>query len=155
MLTTSYEGIIMTLQSDKNIPELPPAPDPAKPSIGQLFANLSNQISTLFRDEISLAKVEAVSKVTRIGKGGVILAVAGVLALYLLAFLLHTCAWAIGGALGSPALGYLITSGILLLIVLIVLIVGILNFKAAKKHTVAPVNGLKDSARALVKGVKK
>lgn len=86
-------------------------------TIGQLVSDATNDLSTLVRGEIELAKTEVTDGVTKLGKGAVFFAIAGVLALYMLGLLLLAAAWGIG-ALGLPMwASLLIVSGVLLLII--------------------------------------
>jgi hypothetical protein len=56
--------------------------DPGKePSIGELVGKMSSQVTGLVKGEIALAKAEASAKISKIAGGGVLLAVAGILAL--------------------------------------------------------------------------
>jgi uncharacterized membrane protein YqjE len=50
--------------------------------VGQLVSQLSEQVSTLVRDELTLARVEMVEKGKRAGTGAGLLGGAGVIALY-------------------------------------------------------------------------
>jgi hypothetical protein len=49
-------------------------------SLGELFGDLSREISTLVRDEVTLAKTEMTQKAVKVGKSMGMLAVGGVLA---------------------------------------------------------------------------
>ena len=73
--------------------ELPTEPKVPEKSIGQLFAGLTSDLSTLMRKEVELAKVETKEEVARAGKAGGLLgggAFAGYLALL---FLSLAAAW--------------------------------------------------------------
>jgi uncharacterized membrane protein YqjE len=59
-------------------------------STGDLVSRLTEQVSTLVRDELTLARQEMVQKGKRAGKGAGLLGAAGVLALYGLATLFVT-----------------------------------------------------------------
>ena len=61
-----------------------------QPSTAELISQLSEQVSTLVRDELALARVEMTEKGKRAGKGAGLLGGGGVLALYGLAALLFT-----------------------------------------------------------------
>ncbi len=52
------------------------------PSIGELFANLSTQITSLVRGEIELTKAKATAYVTKMGMGAGLLVGAALFALY-------------------------------------------------------------------------
>ncbi|MET0418078.1 MAG: phage holin family protein, partial [Actinoplanes sp.] len=57
---------------------------------GQLVTQLTEQVSTLVRDELTLARIEMVEKGKRAGKGAGLLGGAGVVALYGVGALLVT-----------------------------------------------------------------
>jgi len=61
-----------------------------QPSTAELVSQLSEQVSTLVRDELALARVEMTEKGKRAGKGAGLLGGGGVLALYGLGALLFT-----------------------------------------------------------------
>ena len=87
-------------------PYAPREPDAGLP---ELISRLTDQSSTLFRQEIELAKTELKQEIRTAGRAGGLIggaALAGLFALLLLSF---AVAWALGdiGAL-NPALGFLI-----------------------------------------------
>jgi hypothetical protein len=96
---------------------LPADPDLNRPQqIGHTLAEISEKASLLVREEIALAKAEVTQKATRLGKGAVVVAAAGVFAVLGLIFLLHTIAWLFVEIIGGPIFwGFLITTGILFL----------------------------------------
>lgn len=101
-------------------------------TIGQLVSDATNDLSTLVRGEIELAKSEVTQSVSRAGKGGAMMAVAGVLALYALGLLFFAAAWGIEAA-GLPLwAGLLIVAGVILLVVGILVLIGIKEFKKVK-----------------------
>lgn len=57
--------------------------------LGELFADLASETSTLFRNEVALAKVELTDKATRVGKNVASLVIGGAIAY---AALLAICA---------------------------------------------------------------
>ena len=63
---------------------------PADASTAELVSHMSEQVSTLVRDELALARVEMTEKGKRAGKGAGLLGGAGVLALYGVSALLVT-----------------------------------------------------------------
>ena len=69
--------------------EEPTAAKARPASMGELFATLSSQITTLINGEIELNKLKAKNFVKKIGVGGVLLAVAAVFAFYLLGWVFH------------------------------------------------------------------
>jgi hypothetical protein len=62
----------------------------SQPSTGELVSQLSEQVSTLVRDELALAKAEVTEKGKRAGVGAGLLGGGGVLALYGVGALLFT-----------------------------------------------------------------
>lgn len=111
-------------------------------TIGQLVSEATADLSSILHGEIELAKSEVTTSVSRAGKGGAMLAVAGVLALYMLGLLLFAAAWGIEAA-GLPLwAGLLIVSGVLLLIIAILALIGI---KALKQVQPKPVQAISDA----------
>lgn len=125
---------------------------PGGQSIGELVAKITAQFSALVRDEITYTKLQATAKIKKIGTGGALLAVAGVLALYMLGTLLLAAGYGLATVMPTWA-AFLVVSGILLLIILILALVGLLLFKASQKHTVDPKDGLKKDINAVKKGI--
>lgn len=107
----------------------PPATE--EPTIGRLVHDALEDASSLIRSEIALAKAEVSMDVKKAGRGGAMLAAAGVVALFGLTFLLHTIAIAIGEFLPLWA-GYLIVAGVLLLVAVILALVGKSALQAVK-----------------------
>jgi Putative Actinobacterial Holin-X, holin superfamily III len=90
------------------------------PGIVQAIQEVSEKASLLVRDEIELAKAEVVQKVTRIGKGAVIAAAAGIFVLGALIMILFGLAWLAYWAIPFPDgqyfWGYFTVAAILLLL---------------------------------------
>ncbi len=111
-------------------PAARPLLGPEEPTIGKLVADATGQVSSIVRNEIALAKAELSVDVKRGGKGVAFLAVAVVVALLSVIYLLHSLAW------GFMALGlhgctaYAIVFGIL---VVIAVIFGLLGKSALGK----------------------
>ena len=57
-----------------------------EPSIGQLAADASTQLSTIIRGEVELAKLELTASVKKAGIGAAMFAAAGVILAYSLTF---------------------------------------------------------------------
>jgi hypothetical protein len=81
------------------IPE--PAPSAAhvkadNTSLGELLGNVARDLSTLMRQEVELAKAEAKQSATKAGKGGGMLAGAGVAGHFILLFLSLALMFALG-----------------------------------------------------------
>jgi hypothetical protein len=83
--------------------QLPPTAAHAKAetsSLGELLGDVTRDMSTLMRQEVELAKVELKQSATRAGKGGGMLAGAGVAGHFVLIFLSVALWWALGGLMG-------------------------------------------------------
>jgi uncharacterized membrane protein YqjE len=73
-------------------PSTPPR-DSADKSVGELVFDVSEQTSTLIREEIELAKAEIREKVMSLVRGGVAGIVAGTFAFLALILIMHGIAW--------------------------------------------------------------
>jgi Na+-transporting methylmalonyl-CoA/oxaloacetate decarboxylase gamma subunit len=112
-------------------------------STAELLRDIADEATTLVRQEVTLAKQELQEGLTQTAKAGSVLAVAGVVGLYALGFLLTTLAWILE-ALGLPTwAGF----GIVTLLLLIVAgVAGLIGVRQLQKAKVAP-----DRAKAQLK----
>lgn len=78
----------------------PNGADDRTQSLGELFAEVTRDISTLVRQEVELAKAEATASARRAGKGAGMLAGAGVAGHMVLVFLSVALWWALGTQIG-------------------------------------------------------
>ncbi|GAA2737597.1 phage holin family protein [Pedococcus aerophilus] len=69
-------------------------------NVGELFADISRDLSTLVRQEMELAKVEMRESATKAGKGAGMLAGAGVAGHFVLLFLSVAAWWGLGNQIG-------------------------------------------------------
>jgi hypothetical protein len=69
-------------------------------SLGDLLGDVTRDISTLMRQEVELAKAELKQSASRAGKGGGMLAGAGVAGHFVLLFLSLALWWALGTVMG-------------------------------------------------------
>jgi len=76
-----------------------PAPD-SRATVGELFSDVAEDLSTLMRQEVELAKAELRQSATRVGKGAGLLAGAGVSGHMVLLFASVAAWWGIGDATG-------------------------------------------------------
>jgi hypothetical protein len=95
-----------------------------EPTVGQLVANASRDLSSLVRSELELAKTELKKTAVAAGTGAGMFGAAGFLSL--LAIILLSIAAAYGvSALGlHPALSFLIVAFVYLLLALVLVLVG-------------------------------
>jgi len=106
-------------------PAYDPATQPKRPdaSLGELFSEMTSDLSELFRKEVQLAKVEAREEIGRAGKGAAMLGAAGlagwlalVMGSFALAWLLDQAlntalSFAIVGVLWGVAAAVLVSTG--------------------------------------------
>lgn len=97
-------------------PETPPPLDDR--TIADLVVDVTENASTLVREEIELAKAEVSEKVGKILRGSAVGAAAGAFAFLALIMILHGIAWLLGEELfsGNIWAGYFVTAAIFLLL---------------------------------------
>ena len=120
--------------------------EPKPPSIGELFGRMTAQISTLIRGEIELTKTKAMTFLN--------FAKAGIIALVIAGWLLHSAELALALVLPAWAAS-LIVCGVIFLIVIIFALVGISKLKKSSQNVPAPQQGLKEDVDAVKKGAQK
>jgi uncharacterized membrane protein YqjE len=95
-------------------------PEQSTSELGQAIQEVSERASLLVREEIELAKAEMTEKVTKLLRGVVIGAVAGIFALGALIYFLNSAAWGIF-ALVSNDINYVWVGFLVVALALIVL----------------------------------
>jgi len=106
--------------------------------LASAIQEVSEKASLLVREEIELAKAEITGKVTKLGKGAVVGAAAGIFAVFALIYLGHSLAWLFWKLFFSQDdlwLGYLMVT---LLLLALAVIAGALAYKFVKGGS-APV----------------
>lgn len=104
-----------------------------QPSVGELVRRASENVSTLVRGEIELAKTELSTTVKRAGVGGGMLAAAGVILLFSVPFLFVVIAEVLV-AIGLPRwLSYLIVWVLFLIIAAVLALLGRRQLKKMSK----------------------
>jgi uncharacterized membrane protein YqjE len=93
-------------------PPVKPAPD----SLGAAVSEVSERMSLLVREEIELAKVEVVTKVSSIARGAAAVAVGAVFGVFALVFVLLSIAWAINSATSTLWIGFVVVMVLLLVL---------------------------------------
>jgi putative superfamily III holin-X len=118
-------------QNQPPIPPPAPPPPPDQRSLADLVVDVSENASTLVREEIELAKAEISEKVGKIMRGSVVGIAAGTFAFLALILILHGIAWLLGEELfdGNIWAGYFVAAGIFLLIAALA---GFIAFRALK-----------------------
>jgi len=71
---------------------IPPQDDAAK-SLGEIVSEVSEKASLLVRQEIELAKAEVTDKISKLTRGAVVAAAAGVFAIFGITTFFHGLAW--------------------------------------------------------------
>ena len=106
-------------------------------SLGDIVTQVSENASTLVREEIELAKAEIELKMKRMAQGAAVGAAAGFFAFFALVFALHALAWGLADAFFASSIwpGFLITAGILLLLAGVAGLVAMRAFKAGTPPT--------------------
>ncbi len=98
-------------------------PHDSRPSVGELFSEVAEDLSTLMHQEVELAKAEIRQSATRAGKGAGLLAGAGVSGHMVLLFASVAAWWGIGDATGH-AWSALIVAGIWLIVAAVLGLMG-------------------------------
>jgi uncharacterized membrane protein YqjE len=95
-----------------------PPPGSAEKSLGEIVNEVSEKATLLVREEIELAKAEMQEKFTRLAKGAAFGAIAGVFLVFMLIYFLHALSWFWVDLFNWSGvwLGYLVTTGILLVV---------------------------------------
>jgi hypothetical protein len=114
----------------------------SRPSIGELLADVSQDMTTLLRQEVELAKAEIKQSATRAGKGAGMFAGAGVAGHMVLLFASVAAWWGIDDSIGH-GWSALVVAGIWLVIGAILAVVGRSELKA--------INGVPQTADTVKK----
>lgn len=121
-------------------PAVPP-PD-SRASVGELFSEVAEDLSTLLRQEVDLAKAELRLSATRAGKGAGLLAGAGVSGHMVLLFASVAAWWGIGDATGH-GWSALIVAAIWLIVAAILGLMG--------RREISAVSGVPQTAQTVKK----
>ena len=114
-------------------------------TIGQLVADVTDDLQGIVRGEIALARAEVTSGAKVAGKGAGLLAGAAFLALMGVVFILHGAAWGIAEWLPVWA-GYLIVAAVVLLVAMIL---GVLGKKSLDKARPAPERAIEQAQQTI------
>jgi hypothetical protein len=126
------------------------APDPeqkaASTSLGDLLGNVSRDLSTLFRQEVELAKAEAKESATKAGKAAGMFSGAGIAAFFALLFLSIAAWWGLGTLIGN-GWSALVVFAVYLIVALILFLVARSQVKQIRgvPRTVETVKHIPDS----------
>jgi uncharacterized membrane protein YqjE len=107
---------------------VPPGGDADK-GLGDIVAEVSEKASLLVRQEIELAKAEVAEKVSKLTKGAVVGAAAGVFAIFGITMLFHTLAWFLNDLFNWETS---LWAGFLVITVTLFLLAGLAAFVASR-----------------------
>jgi len=108
-----------------------PPPDDAAKSLGEIVSDVSEKASLLISQEIELAKAEIKGKISKLTKGAVIAAAAGVFLIFGITMFFHTLAWLLNDLNNwDPWTGFAIVTVALFLLGILA---GLLAFRLFKK----------------------
>jgi hypothetical protein len=113
------------------VPAKPGGPDGpvAEPSLGDLVASASKDLSTLVRSEIELAKLELTAEAKKAVMGGAMFGVAGVLGLFALIMASFAAAYGIASLGLAYGWSFLIVAGAYLFVALVAVLIGARSVK--------------------------
>ncbi len=103
----------------------------SRPSIGELLSEVSQDLTTLLRQEVDLAKAEIRQSVTRAGKGAGMFAGAGLAGHMVLLFVSVGGWWGLGDSIGH-GWSALVVAGVWLIIAAVLSLRGRSEMKAIK-----------------------
>jgi Putative Actinobacterial Holin-X, holin superfamily III len=118
------------------------------PTVGQLVANASKDLSSLVRSELELAKTELKKTAVAAGTGAGMFAAAAFLAVLVIILLSIAAAYGLTAAGLHPAIAFLIVAGAYLLIAAVLVFLGIRALRSAKGPQRA-IETSKESVEAL------
>ena len=113
-----------------------------RPSLGELLTEVSQDITTLLRQEVELAKAEVKQSVTRAGKGAGLFGGAGLAGHMVLLFVSIAAWWGIGDSTGY-GWSALIVAGVWLVIGAVLAVLG--------RHELQNINGVPQTAATVKK----
>ena len=126
-----------------------PLPEESSPGpLGELLSGITSDLSTLFRQEVELAKAELTESAKQAGKGAGLFAGAGVTGLFALLFISIAAWWAIGHLIGN-AWSAVIIAIVYAVVALILFARGRTNLKSVRgaPRTVDSLKKIPDSLK--------
>ena len=129
----------------------PPGTD-QRPSLGALVADIANDLRSLIRGEVELAKAELKNSLRAGSTGGALLAVAGILMAMFGLLLTWAAVYGLSDGTGLPLwASFLIVGGVYLLIAALSAFLGVHSLKKAKgpKNAVAEMQRTKDIVQSI------
>ena len=122
------------------------------PTVGQLVANASKDLSSLVRSEIELAKTELKNAAVKAGTGAGMFAAAAFLLVLVIILLSIAAAFGLTAAGLHPAVAFLIVAGVYLLVAAVLVFVGMRTLRSATGPYRA-IETSKESVEAINKAI--
>jgi hypothetical protein len=121
-------------------------------TLGQLVADATNDISSIIRSEVALAKAEMSSDAKKAGLGAGMFATAGLFAFLALILLLISAAYGLVALGLAPWLAFLIVAAVLLLVGAILVFIGKNNMDNLKGKPERAIKNAQDTITAIRPG---
>ena len=115
-----------------------PPPDGADKSLGEIVADVSEKASQLVREEIELAKAEVKQKVSKLTRGAVVAAAAGVFLVFGVTMFFHGLAWFLDDVFNWESniwAGFAVVAGLLFLLAIVAGLLALRLFKKGSPPT--------------------
>ena len=111
---------------------LPPQDDASK-SLGEIVSEVSEKASLLVRQEIELAKAEITGKISKLTRGAVIAAAAGVFAVFGITTFFHGLAWFLNDVFNWEDNNWAGFAIVTVVLFLLAILAGLIAFRLFKK----------------------
>jgi uncharacterized membrane protein YqjE len=115
-----------------------PPRETAEKSLGEIVADVSEKASQLVREEIELAKAEVKDKISKLAKGAVVAAAAGVFLVFGITTFFHGLAWFLNDVFNwedNNWAGFAVVTGLLFLLGLLSGLLALRLFKKGSPPT--------------------
>jgi uncharacterized membrane protein YqjE len=115
-----------------------PPPDGGSKSLGEIVAEVSEKASQLVREEIELAKAEVTDKLSKLSKGAVVAAAAGVFMVFAVTMFFHGLAWFVDDVFNwedNIWAGFFVVTGMLFLLGVLAALLALRLFKKGSPPT--------------------
>jgi hypothetical protein len=130
-----------------------PSPDPANASVGELVSHVAQDLSTLMRQELDLAKAEVKQEVTKTAKGAGMLGGAGFAGYMVVLFASIALWWGLANLM-DQGWAALVVTGVWAVIAAVLFVVGRARLKQVNpkpEQTVETVKELPDTIKGAVR----
>jgi len=118
-------------------------------SLGDLFSDMTSQLSTLFRQELQLAQAEIKQEVAKAGQAAGMLAGAAIFALGMLTLLAFSLAYLVSEWTDSTPLGFFIVAVVLGIVAAVLANIGQKRLKQVNPKPVQTIETLQEDAQTI------